>query len=101
MYSKRSPPTVSAGMELPYISIPSSCGIAPSTGISRRRRYSSMLGSVREATIQESVLPSSFHQTEPHDHTRCIIRKLDGQLRNAAASPNRLLLALFAQFVSL
>src|SRR5258705_251311 len=45
MYSKRSPPTVLAGMELPYMSIPSRCGIAPSTGISRLRRYSSMPGS--------------------------------------------------------
>src|SRR5438477_119293 len=37
MYSKRSPPTVPAGMELPYMSIPAKCGIAPSTGISRFR----------------------------------------------------------------
>src|SRR6185295_5249267 len=51
MYSKRSPPTVLAGMELPYISIPSNCGIAPSTGISLLRRYSSMLGSTCRVAI--------------------------------------------------
>src|SRR5262249_42576146 len=44
MYSKRSPPTVPAGMELPNISMPGMCGIAPSTGMSRSRRYSSMVG---------------------------------------------------------
>src|SRR6478672_12971098 len=42
MYSNRSPPTVPAGIESPYISIPGRCGIAPSTGISRSRRYSSI-----------------------------------------------------------
>src|SRR5215472_14919845 len=46
MYSKRSPPTVPAGMELPNISIPGICGIASSTGVRRWRRYSSMVGAV-------------------------------------------------------
>src|ERR1035437_778539 len=45
MYSKRSPPTFPAGIELPNISMPSRCGIAPSTGINLLRRYSSILGS--------------------------------------------------------
>src|SRR5271167_3125160 len=72
MYSKRSPPTVSAGMELPYISIPSSCGIAPSTGISRFRKYSSMLGSICGVAIHESVLPlfgsGALAKTAENDH---------------------------------
>src|ERR1700688_4189151 len=42
MYSKRSPTTSPAGIDLPYISMPASWGIAPSTGISLLRRYSSM-----------------------------------------------------------
>src|ERR1700690_2129654 len=72
MYSKRSPPTVSAGIELPYISIPSSWGIAPSTGISRRRKYSSMLGSTRGVDIHESELSSlgsgALAKTAQNDH---------------------------------
>src|ERR1700736_1209240 len=52
MYSNRSPPTVPAGMEFPYISIPGRCGIAPSTGISLLRRYSSILGSLYGVTIK-------------------------------------------------
>src|SRR5436190_332634 len=55
MYSNRSPPTVPAGMELPYISIPARCGIAPSTGISLLRRYSSMLGSSCGVNITDSA----------------------------------------------
>src|SRR6185436_4172314 len=51
MYSKRSPPTAPAGMELPYISIPARWGIAPSTGISRLRRYSSIVGSICGVSI--------------------------------------------------
>ncbi len=31
-------------MELPYISMPANCGIAPSTGIRRLRRHSSIVG---------------------------------------------------------
>src|SRR5579872_6980230 len=46
MYSNRSPPTVPAGIEFPNISMPGICGIAPSTGINRSRKYSSMLGTV-------------------------------------------------------
>src|SRR5271168_1894523 len=52
MYSKRSPPTLPAGMEFPYMSVRSRCGIAPSTGISRLRRYSSMLGSVPDSILE-------------------------------------------------
>ena len=33
-----------AGMELPYVSMPANYGIAPSTGIRRLRRYSSIVG---------------------------------------------------------
>src|SRR5438270_747521 len=58
MYSKRSPPTVPAGMELPYMSIPDRWGIAPSTGISLLRRYSSMPGSICGVTIRASLRPS-------------------------------------------
>ncbi|HTR24524.1 MAG TPA: hypothetical protein VMI10_11120 [Terriglobales bacterium] len=46
MYSKRSPPTVSAGIEFPNMSMPSMRGIAPSTGISLSRKYSSILETV-------------------------------------------------------
>src|SRR5215469_8067967 len=46
MYSKRSPPTAPAGIEFPNISMPGMCGIAPSTGINRSRRYSSIFGTV-------------------------------------------------------
>src|SRR5215472_5968068 len=53
MYSNRSPPTVPTGMELPYISIPGTCGIAPSTGINLFRKYSSILGSVYALAITE------------------------------------------------
>src|SRR6267154_4655361 len=53
MYSKRSPPTVPAGIELPHISIPCTWGIAPSTGISRLRRYSSILGALYGVAIRE------------------------------------------------
>jgi hypothetical protein len=35
-----------AGIEFPNISMPGMCGIAPSTGMSRSRRYSSILGTV-------------------------------------------------------
>src|SRR5579863_551600 len=44
MYSKRSPPTVPAGIEAPNISMPGICGMAPSTGMRRSRRYSSIFG---------------------------------------------------------
>src|SRR5215471_15006384 len=53
MYSNRSPPTVPAGTEFPYISIPGRCGIAPSTGMSRLRRYSSIAKSVSGAAIRD------------------------------------------------
>src|ERR1700674_81960 len=52
MYSKRSPPTGPAGMELPYISMPTSWGMAPSTGISLLRRYSSIVSSTWGVTIR-------------------------------------------------
>src|ERR1700687_4288140 len=52
MYSKRSPPTGPAGMELPYISMPTSWGMAPSTGISLLRRYSSIVSSAWGVTIR-------------------------------------------------
>src|SRR5258706_9465486 len=53
MYSKRSPPTLPAGIEFPYISILARCGMAPSTGISLLRRYSSILGSIGVAIDYE------------------------------------------------
>src|SRR5215475_4429992 len=53
MYSNRSPPTVPAGMEFPYISISGRCGIVPSTGMSRLRRYSSIAKSVSGAAIRD------------------------------------------------
>src|SRR5271168_1294884 len=46
MYSKRSPPTVPAGIEFPNISMPGRRGIAPSTGINRSRKYSPIFGTV-------------------------------------------------------
>src|ERR1022692_2732588 len=65
MYSKRSPPTGPAGMELPYISIPASWGIAPSTGISLSRRYSSMLSSTCGAAIRRVfIIRLSVHILE-------------------------------------
>jgi hypothetical protein len=44
-------PTGPAGMELPYISMPASRGMAPSTGISLLRRYSSMVSSTSGVAI--------------------------------------------------
>src|ERR1700690_357985 len=57
MYSKRSPPTAPAGIESPYISIPGSRGITPSTGSSRLRRYSSMgmVTDVGGVSIEETL----------------------------------------------
>src|SRR5713101_6466638 len=54
MYSNKSPPTVPAGMVSPYISIPGRCGIAPSTGISLSRRYSSIPESREDVLIEPS-----------------------------------------------
>jgi hypothetical protein len=56
MYSNRSPPTVSAGIELPYISIPGKWGMAPSTGKSRFRRYSSIVGAA-VVMVTVGILP--------------------------------------------
>src|SRR6266436_6022791 len=55
MYSKRSPPTVPTGIEFPNISMPGMCGIAPSTGIKRSRKYSSILGTVYAFVIASPV----------------------------------------------
>src|ERR1700736_6659835 len=52
MYSNKSPPTVPAGMESPYISTPGRCGIAPSTGMSLSRRYSSIPESREDVVIE-------------------------------------------------
>src|SRR5580658_3963896 len=61
MYSNRSPPTVPAGMVLPYISIPGRCGMAPSTGISLSRKYASRPES-REDVV---IAPRSKFAGEP------------------------------------
>src|SRR5712692_9800343 len=52
MYSNKSPPTVPAGMESPYISIPARCGIAPSTGMSLSRKYASIPESREDVVIE-------------------------------------------------
>src|SRR3981081_3866996 len=75
MYSKRSPPTLPAGMELPYISMPASWGITPSTGINLLRKYSSMPGSTGVAIIRILCclyLSCILEATRRHD---LIIRK--------------------------
>src|SRR5271156_5312812 len=58
MYSKRSPPTVPAGIEFPNISMPGMCGIAPSTGINRSRRYSSIFETMLVSDITWTSKPS-------------------------------------------
>src|SRR5580704_9430925 len=81
MYSNRSPPTVPAGIEFPNISMPGICGIAPSTGIKRSRKYSSMLGTVLIFVIarflsglgeflEESLLGRGLAQGGVAIHTR-------------------------------
>src|SRR5882762_10015686 len=70
MYSNRSPPTVPAGMELPYISIPSTCVIVPSTGISRLRIYSSIVGAVYMFVIRD------FQAEAIHSFDVCPTRSL-------------------------
>src|SRR5579864_3371754 len=53
MYSNRSPPTVSAGMDFPYMSMPTMLGIVPFTGMRRSRKYWSMVGNVYAFVIKE------------------------------------------------
>src|SRR4029077_18522197 len=73
---KRSPPTDSAGIELPYISIPGICGIAPSTGVSRWRRYSSIVGTVRVFVIGKSVRISFLtHPRLAHRNEYLVVRE--------------------------
>src|SRR5579863_2470285 len=62
MYSNRSPPTVPAGIEFPNISMPGMCGMAPSTGINRSRRYSSILGIVLIFVIPGLLRPKTLRR---------------------------------------
>src|ERR1039458_9320108 len=55
MYSKRSPPTGPAGMELPYISMLAIWGIAPSTGISLLRRFRSDVVSLLKVDVLKEI----------------------------------------------
>src|SRR5450432_206914 len=75
MYSKRSPPTAPAGMELPYMSIPGNRGITPSTGSSRLRRYSSMVTDVGGVSIEGSLFARAcelhFHSNGVHGSANC------------------------------
>src|SRR5262245_48340536 len=75
MYSKRSPPTVPAGIEFPNISMPGMCGIAPSTGINRSRKYSSILETVYAFVIVEEHLPSR----DTYNWSRGRLDELQGQ----------------------
>src|SRR5215471_13294379 len=89
MYSKRSPPTVPAGIEFPNISMPGRCGIAPSTGINRSRKYSSILEMARVFVIEKfateicGVLGSQLH------------REHHAELRLAAHHPSICFISLF------
>src|SRR5215468_12178422 len=75
MYSKRSPPTAPAGIEFPNISIPGMCGIAPSTGINRSRRYSSIFGTALGVPnklnfIRAALCPADLKLLSENDHQR-------------------------------
>src|SRR5215470_11941997 len=89
MYSKRSPPTVPAGIEFPNISMPGRCGIAPSTGINRSRRYSSIVEMACVAVIvqfeTQDLRYSPLLQSHREDNT---------ELRLAAHHPSIRLVGL-------